>query len=109
MTDDYDEDALFAGADLVNRSGAKSFEVGYLHDDVPSEKAAWWAKAQYAGAVITVEGHRGPVEAVEALARRILAGGMCAHCNKTVALSGKARKSVCRWRREGPKWIRGCE
>jgi len=41
-----DEDALIAAADLVGRTGATGFEIGYLHDDVPAEKAGWYAHAQ---------------------------------------------------------------
>lgn len=61
----YDEDALIAGVDLVGRTGATDFEVGYLHDDVPVAEAGWYAKAQYRGARLTAEDHPGPVEAVE--------------------------------------------
>lgn len=87
MSINLDEDALFAAADLVGRTGAKSFEIGYLHDDVPAAEAGWYAHAQYKGARITEEG-AGPVEAAEALARRLLAGGKCTRCGGLIALSG---------------------
>ncbi|RCG17276.1 hypothetical protein DQ384_39815 [Sphaerisporangium album] len=41
-----DEDAVMAALDLVGRAGAKSLQVGYLHENVPAEQAAWWAHAQ---------------------------------------------------------------
>ncbi len=104
-----DEDALLAAVDLVGRSGGTDFEVGYLHDNVPVEKAAWYAHAQYRGARITAENHPGPVEAAEALARQVLKGAQCTHCKRTVSLGGTGTKVICRWRREGRKWIRGCE
>lgn len=66
-----DQDALNAAINLVQRSGAQSLEFGYLNDDVPVGEAAWWAHAQYRGTRLTVEHHGGPVEAVEALARRL--------------------------------------
>jgi hypothetical protein len=124
-----DEDAVIAAVDLVGRSGATGFEFGYLHDDVPTEEAGWWAKAQYRGARISVQDHRGPVEACEALARRILTGAKCAHCGGLVALSDRGAVAYggqmadgttftleqaraagrCRWTREGQRWARGCE
>jgi hypothetical protein len=108
MNDTLDEDALHAAVDLVGRSGATGFELGYLHEDVPVEEAGWYAHAQYRGARITVEDKTGPVEAAEALARRILNGAHCAHCGKTVSMNGYS-KSRCRWTREGRRWTRACE
>jgi hypothetical protein len=126
---DLDDDALIACADLVGRAGATGFEIGYLHDDVPPEDAAWYAHAQLRGARITAEGHRGPVEAADALCRRILTGAKC-RCGKLVALSDSgaviypdqrmadgssftpeqaAKAGQCRWRRMGPRWQMGCE
>lgn len=124
-----DDDALAAAVDLIGRTGAQGFEIGYLHDDVPIEAAGWYAHAQYRGARITEENHRGPIEAAEALARQLLTGAMCNHCKKLVALSDdgavafngtlldgtrwtaeQARAAgQCRWRRVGPRWVRGCE
>lgn len=125
-----DDDALIAGVDLVGRSGARSIEIGYLHDDVPAEEADWWASANYRGTKLQVEHAPSPVAAVEALALRVLAGGMCNHCKKLVALQDDgafawmeahllngvrwnvedaARAGQCRWRREGRRWVRGCE
>lgn len=128
-----DEDAMVAAIDLVQRSGASECTYGYLHDNVPIEEAAWWAEARYSGARIIAEGHRGPVEALEALARKLLTGAMCSHCRALIALGddgavvypGSARNDgsvwtdeeirrvrrlpQCRYRRVGPKWVRGCE
>jgi hypothetical protein len=125
-----DEDVVTAAVDLVGRSGATSLQVGYLHDDVPTDEAGWYAHAQYRGARIIAENHRGPVEACEALARRLLTGAKCAHCSGLVALSsrgaafypgavlvdgsefaeGDARaRPQCRWTRRGQTWKRGCE
>jgi hypothetical protein len=125
-----DEDAVVAGADLVGRTGATHFEVGYLHDDVLAEKAAWYAHARYKGARIVEENHRGPVEAVEALARRLLTGAKCISCGKLIALSGSgafayespvmtdgstwtaqeaAAAGQCRWTRMGRRWESACK
>lgn len=105
----FDEDALIAAVDLVGRSGATGFECGYLDDDVPTEEARWWAKAQYRGARIQVDELRSPVEAAEALARRILTGGHCAHCGALTVLDDQLQfEPVCRWTRTGRRWERGC-
>lgn len=123
------DDAAIAAVDLVGRSGATDFTWGYLHDDVPSEEAGWYAHAQYRGARITVEDQPGPVEAMEALARKVLTGGKCTGCGRLVALSDagavayershlvdgsewtieQARAAgQCRWRRVGKRWEMGC-
>lgn len=133
-TPSFDEDALIAAVDLIGRSGATSYEGGWVHDDVPAHKAGWWATAHYQGTRLTAEDHPGPVEAAEALARRILSGAKCKHCGGLVALSDagayfpdpdggpvtmadgstwtveEARaRPQCRWRRQGARWARGCE
>lgn len=108
----FDTDALDAAINLIGRTGAQAFEIGYLHDDVPIEKAGWYAHAQYQGARVTAEQHPGPVEAAEALARRLLAGGQCAHCKGTITLAehrGDEGPKLCRWTRRGARWDRGCE
>lgn len=126
MTPDAAE-AVQACADLAGRTGATGFEIGYLHDGVPAEEAGWYAHAQYRGTRITEEG-RGPVEACEGLAARLLSGAQCQHCKKLVTLSplgamardvtllnGKtwtareqAAAGLCHWQREGSRWERGC-
>lgn len=123
-----DEDALIAAVDVIGRTGAKKFEIGYLYDDVPAEDASWWAHAQYKGTRVTEEKHRGPAEAAEALAARLLTNAQCQHCHKLVTLSGggavardatligggkwtageQAAAGLCHWRRMGRKWERGC-
>ena len=127
-----DDDAIIAAADLVGRTGARQLEIGYLHEDVPPDQAGWYAHAQYRGTRITAEDHPGPVEAVEALARRLLDGGLCTHCRGLIALSdagamvypgagrtdgttwtdedvaGVKSRPQCRYRREGKRWVRGC-
>jgi hypothetical protein len=81
----FDHDAVVALADLVGRTGAREFEIGWVHDDVPSEEAGWYATAKFKGARITEEG-AGPTEAADALSRRLLTGARC-KCRKLVALS----------------------
>lgn len=124
------DDAIAAAVDLVGRTGARRLEVGYLYDNVPPEEAGWYAQVQYKGARVIEENHRGPAEALEALARRLLTGAKCNHCHKLVALSARGALAYaagtlvdgtrwtaeqaraagqCRWTREGRRWKRGCE
>lgn len=124
-----DEDSgnvVKACADLVGRTG---FTSGYLHDDVRSELAGWYAHAQFRGARITVEAKASPVEACNELASRLLSGAQCQHCRKLVTLNPEgamardvtlmdgrtwtaeeqvAAGGLCYWRRVGAQWIRGC-
>lgn len=120
-------EAVIACADLVGRAGARGFQIGYLHDDVPVELAGWYAYAQYQGARITESDHVGPAEAAEALARRLLTGAKC-RCGRLVALSrdgARAFNSVladgsrftvedaqrvgqCLWVRQGRRWEPSC-
>jgi hypothetical protein len=129
MAPAYDEDVLLAAADLVGRTGARGFEIGYLHDDVPADQAGWYAHARYQGARISAENHRGPAEAAEALARQLLTGARC-KCRKLVALSDHgavahrtaqmvngetwtaeqaAAAGQCRWTRYGKRWYSACD
>lgn len=109
MKGGIDQDALIATVDLVRRSGATDFEIGYLHDDVPMELAAWYATATYRGAKLIAEDRRSPDEAADALARKLLDGAQCRHCKKLVRLDDKMALGACRWSRHGARWVRGCE
>lgn len=100
------DDVVMACAALAGRAGASSFEMGYLHDDVPVEEAGWYATALYRGARISVDGHRSPTGAALALAERLLRGAMC-RCTKPVTLSDGAEG--CRWRLVGARWEPGCD
>lgn len=122
---DLDQDAIHACADLVSRTGAKEFQIGYLSDE-PTH--GWFAHASYKGARISTGDHPGPVEAADALCRRLLTGAKCTGGGGLVALSdagatafknpvmadgstwtiAEASVMQCRWRRMGPKWVMGC-
>ena len=123
-----EDDTVIACADLVGRTGAKEFTIGFLHDNVPTEQAGWYAHAQYRGARIAVEDQPGPDQAAHALAVKILTGAKC-RCGKLVALDDHgaiafndatmadgtrwtveqaAAAGQCRWRRQGARWEMGC-
>jgi hypothetical protein len=121
-----DDDAIAAGVALLGRSGAREFEVGYLHDNVPVTEAGWWARVRYpkgrkavrshdgrmgslTGTVtILAEDKPGPLEAIEDLIGQVLAGGQCTYCHRRVIIDGYRRK-WCRWRRVARNWVPGCK
>ena len=128
MISPEDQDAVLTCADLIGRTGAKNFEIGYLHDDVPVEQAGWYAHAQFRGARIIAEDQPGPAEAAEALARQVLSGGQC-RCGRLAVLSTRggvvfpgavmtdgtqwtaeeARAAgQCLWQRHGRRWDPSC-
>lgn len=89
--------------DLCGRCGARQLEFGYLHENKPAEEAGWYAQAVYLGARIwTAQDHPGPVEAVEALADRLLSGSTC-RCGDPVTREPAPGK--CLWRIVGDRDI----
>ena len=123
-----DSDRVKACADLVGRSGATKFEIGYLHDGVPADKAGWWGHAAYRGTRLTVSDLPGPAEVAHQLAVKILTGAKC-RCGALVALSDEGAVFLpdstmadgskwtlaeaeaagqCRWRRVGARWEPSC-
>lgn len=109
MSEYMDIDAVLACAQLVARSGGHDFEVGYLDDDVPVDKARWYAQASYRGARLFVDERASPDEACDALARRILGGGQCTECHRRVRIGSKWEARFCNWHRDGDAWVRGCD
>ncbi|MFG1846696.1 hypothetical protein [Micromonospora carbonacea] len=128
IDDEHMRDTVLACADLAGRAGARHFQIGYLHDDVPVAEAGWYAHAQYRGARVQVDNQPGPAEAAEALARRLLTGAQC-RCGRLVALSTAGavafdgvtladgsrwstadarRAGQCLWRRVGARWEPSC-
>lgn len=100
------DDMILACADLVGRCGAVSFQIGYLHDDVPLEQAGWYATAFYRGTRLSCDDQPSPTAAAHGLAERLLAGATC-RCGQTVTLSD--HHEGCRWRLVGPRWEPGCD
>lgn len=134
MSDLLDIDAVVAVADLVGRSGATNFEIGWLNDeDDPTyaeRGAEWWCKAQYQGKRLFVEGFARPDDAATALAVELLRGAKC-RCGRLVRLAGEgaafahldvemadgtrwtaqeaAKAGQCEWKRAGQKWEPSCD
>lgn len=109
---ELDQDAVDAALELFGRAGGRESQFGHTDPDQlgPGEHVTWYAWVQFhSNDRVMVQGKSGPVEALEALARRLLNGAKCAYCVGTVTLSGKPQRGVCRWTRQGAKWVRGCE
>lgn len=123
------EEAVKACADLVGRTGAKSFECGYLREGVPVAEAGWYATAMFKGMKVITEDKASPAEACDALAVKLLSGAQCQHCKGLVSLTvggafafrkatlvtgerwdaeDAAKAPQCRWTRTGARWERGC-
>jgi hypothetical protein len=125
------DEALSAAIAMVGGTGAKTLEIGYLHDDVPSDQAAWWATATYRGVKLQVDNHNSPAAAVEALVEKLLTGARCQWCGGLVSLTREgavaypgsvmadgshtpssvdeiAAMGQCLWRRHCARWEPGC-
>lgn len=101
--------ALVAAVDVIGRSGATGFEIGYLDDQPPHR---WYATAIYKGAKVHGEHPSNPEVAADRLARKLLHGGQCTHCGGKVNVrpwEGHWADAECIWRRAGNRWVRGCE
>ena len=114
---EYDRQVLTEAVDMIGRTGARAFEVGYhpLFDDDgeeiengPASWWSWWAKATYRGAVIAVDDFPHPVRAAEALAQQVKKDAACARCGRLIDWGGKRRRH-CWWSRVDGRWDPGCE
>lgn len=81
-------------------------EIGYLHNNVPIENAAWYVVVTYRGHRLITDQHRSPSAAATALAERLLGNAQC-RCGQLVTLSDEA--DGCRWRLVGKRWEPGCD
>ena len=88
LLDDTDLDIVTHTVDAIGRTGASSFEFGFLDDDPPHR---WWASARYEGAKVTCDNQDSPVGAVLGLYAMLAAGGGCTTCRRTVALDEGGR------------------
>lgn len=112
---DFDQGPIIAIADLCQRSGAKRFEIGFLHDDVPAAEASWWASAGYKGSKLIIEDQESPQHACDGLACRLLDGGFCTYCGERTTTAptrygsyASPNAGPCVWRRDGERWVSGC-
>jgi hypothetical protein len=108
-------DAAVAIGDLVGRTGATAFQVGYVRDagDPGFEYLGpgWNATAFYRGSRLFVEDRPDVVDACDALARLLLNGGHCTRCARRSSTFTRWHDDprVCSWRRIGDRWTADCE
>lgn len=114
--------AVVAVSRLAGRSGAREFQFSCRDPDAPYEQRGWWVTATYRGARLMADGHATPAQACDALAARMLDRGECQGCGKLAfvarpegyrvadeQMAARAkREGICRWRREGDRWLRAC-
>lgn len=117
--DPQTQPAVIAAADLVERSGGREFQIGYLYDEGDPEfderGPCWYASVTYRGARLFSEDHPMPAPACDHLAAQILDGGMCQFCQRRTVVSTTptgqfvpARGGDCIWRRDDDVWLAGC-
>lgn len=98
--------------EMVGRTGARSFQLGYLVDDPPPGVANWYAEAEYRTGTLVTDSCMTPWEAAEALADATRAGARCRWCGRPISWgdrpSGKRRRKLCWWRKVAGRWERGC-
>lgn len=107
-----EQERVLAATDALARSGARGLEIGHLEDGVPSPLARWYATARWKGAKVSAEEHANPLAAVEDLLAKVMMGGQCVACGKTIVMTGRAHSfpdgATCVWDRLGDMWIPGC-
>jgi hypothetical protein len=95
MSEVRDDPRFLAGVQLLERTGAREFRVGYSDPD-DGEPVVWYATAMWmidrqTGRPVAQFGHKtheagaamNPVDAVMRLCADAITGGSCAHCSST--------------------------
>lgn len=108
------DDPLFlAGVKLVERTGARTFEIRYSDDNEP---VVWMAVAEYDNGWDAGAG-QSPIQALMRLLDQLMDGGICKHCGRPSGVTEEWRGSmplaevIC-WYRYDPEtksFRRGCE
>lgn len=128
MTEHHElEDPRFLGGiQLLERTGARSFQIRYQDDEKPT---VWLAIAQYGvdpktriplpkGGIITynVAASLSPLGAVMRLCDESVTGGVCTHCNRPAGFDENfgqmpLEEHICwyQWDPETKKFRRGCQ
>jgi hypothetical protein len=109
-----DSPLFLAGVDMVQRSGASSFEIRYSDDNEPT---VWMAVASFSDNRWDAAAGHTPTHAVLRLLDQLIDGGMCTHCNRPTGITEDWRgdmpmAEVFCWYRYDPeteKFRRGCE
>ena len=78
---------FLAGVNMIERTGAKSFRIGYNDEDTP---VVWFAVAEWEKITAGPTVHRAaecaagldPLSAVMRLCEQVIDGGLCMHCGQ---------------------------
>lgn len=124
---DYTLDPKFiAGVEMLGRTGAKDFRIGWS-DEEDGPPTVWYAVATYKRPPATPKWTPGeaaaaldPVNAVLRLCERIIDGGTCTHCHQLTIFDDNPQDSpfddllnamgcVYAWDPELRTFRRGCE
>lgn len=124
---DYALDPRFvAGVEMLGRTGAKDFRVGWS-DEADGPPTVWYAVATWGGHPdprigrgAEAAGALNPVAAVMRLCERVIDGGTCAHCGQLTIFDDnpddspfqsllEAMGCVYAWDPELRTFRRGCE
>lgn len=124
-----EEDRLVAAVDVIGRCGARGLQLldldadeSVTRIDPTAARTRWIASARFPDGRTLSAASGSPVRSAEGLAASLLHGGICRHCGTLVSLDGCTDPGVlvivyrrgclpagCRYRREGPRWVPGCE
>lgn len=113
MTETHASDMIAAAADLVGRTGAKTFQIRFADDESP---VVWIAVAGFPGGIHEVGAALNPEKAALRLLEVLVDGGTCQHCGQPTGVSDDHRSTppitqVC-WYEYDPElrsYRRGCE
>lgn len=126
MNDHTLDPKFIAGVELIQRTGAKDFRVGWSDED-DGPPTVWYAVATYkrpAGTPRWTPGEAAaaldPVRAVLRLCEQLIDGGTCAHCHRPTIFDDNptdtpiddlldAMGCVYAWDPELKTFRRGCE
>lgn len=125
-TDPTLDPRFVAGVDLLGRTGARDFRIGWSHED-DGPPTVWYAVATWKGHRDPRIGHGAeaagalnPTAAVMRLCERVIDGGECAHCGQLTIFDDnpgdspfdtllEAMGCVYAWDPELRTFRRGCE
>jgi hypothetical protein len=110
------EPRLLAMVDLLTRTGATRFDLGYDDGDTIEGRCIWLAAATY-GDQWEVGAAQHPVMAVQRLVEQLLDGATCTHCHRPTGVVHDIEPTpvldllVCvhQWDPELATYRRGCE
>jgi hypothetical protein len=107
-----DDPRYVAAVDLIGRTGAKTFKIGYCDEEAPP--VIWYVCALY-GDHWEVTGGQGPLLALFRMLESLIDGGVCMHCKKPTGFEESAEpvpldNLVCwyQWDPSTKTYARGC-